>query len=105
MALTVQRPPVKNTVIGSGFIAMRIQIIAENFVNGRRVWQKEQDYGERNSTELGVQHYIRILGRTIRARKYPIKNKSVGLAVACLTNDNSWHASKFFRCLRRFIES
>jgi len=31
-------------------------------------WQREQSYGQRNVSELGVQRYKRILGNTLHAR-------------------------------------
>jgi hypothetical protein len=37
---------------------------------GRMAWQKERCYSHRNTSELGIQRYKRILGRATHVRKF-----------------------------------
>lgn len=64
-------PPRSNAVENDKAAMQRNHNIIEIKEHGRMVWQKEQEYGRRNYSELGVQRYQKILGNTMHARDLP----------------------------------
>lgn len=62
---------------------MRNLNVYEIAANGRMAWQQYHNYGQRNYSELGVQHYKRILGRGMYSRKLPNQKQEfmIGLGV------------------------
>ena len=63
-------PPAKNAMFNPKANSMRNRNILEIAAFGRMIWQKERRYGQRNISELGIQRYKRILGRTMHTRKF-----------------------------------
>lgn len=64
-------PPRSNAVENDKAAMQRNHNILEIKEHGRMAWQKEQEYGRRNYSELGVQRYQKILGNTMHARDLP----------------------------------
>jgi hypothetical protein len=61
-------PPREDAVLSTNNHAWRVKNIEAIKQNGRMNWQREQNYGQRNYSELGVQRYKRILGNTLHAK-------------------------------------
>jgi hypothetical protein len=38
--------------------------------NGRMEWQRQNNYGQRNYSELGMQRYKRIIGKSMHSREF-----------------------------------
>ena len=43
--------------------------------NGRMEWQRQNNYGQRNYSELGMQRYKRIIGKNMNSRDFYDKNR------------------------------
>jgi hypothetical protein len=76
---------------------MRNHNIGEIEMSGHIAWQKEQKYGQRNYSELGIQRYKRILGRATHARKMPTQTKEFILGCIVLNKMTSLGMSDSFR--------
>jgi hypothetical protein len=63
-------PPRKNAILDEGAALQRNQSILEIEENGRMAWQRENNYGQRNYSELGMQRYKRIVGRSMHSREF-----------------------------------
>jgi len=61
-------PPDKNAVINDKNHDIRNQHLKEIQAHGRMHWQKENQYGRRNTSELSIQRRKRILGNQLHAR-------------------------------------
>jgi hypothetical protein len=55
-------------ILNDNAAVMRNRNIQEIKDKGRMGWQKDRQYGQRNSSELNIQRYKRILGDTMQAR-------------------------------------
>ena len=63
-------PPRKNAIFNEDAAFQRNKNILEIEGNGRMAWQHENDYGQRNYSELGVQRYKRIIGKSMHSREF-----------------------------------
>ncbi|QGP52288.1 hypothetical protein PsalN5692_03796 (plasmid) [Piscirickettsia salmonis] len=66
---TVVIPPPKNAVLDDNNHTIRNKNLSEIIEQGRMHWQKANQYGRRNYSELGIQRYKRILGNTMQSRE------------------------------------
>lgn len=62
-------PPSKNAVLRKDNHPKRNTNILEVICCGRMDWQKRNNYGQRNYSELAIQRYKRILGNTMQSRE------------------------------------
>jgi hypothetical protein len=63
-------PPDKNAIIDNKNHDIRNQHLKEIQEHGRMNWQKENQYGRRNISELSIQRRKRILGNQLHAREF-----------------------------------
>lgn len=63
-------PPRKNAIFNEDAALQRNKNILEIKENGRMAWQRENGYGQRNYSELGVQRYKRIIGKSMHSREF-----------------------------------
>ena len=74
-------PPAKNAVLNIKSHTMRNRNVSEIAVYGRMAWQKKRRYGRRNISELGIQRYKRMLGRSMHASKF--ERQQQALMIGC----------------------
>ena len=89
-------PPAKNAVANCNAHEQRNRNIGEIEENGRMAWQRCHNYGQRNSSELGVQRYKRILGRAMHARE--MSRQKQEFMIGCSVLNNSPYARTDFNC-------
>jgi len=63
-------PPRKNANFSEESAEQRNKSILEIEVNGSMAWQRENNYGQRNYSELGVQRYKKIVGKSMHSREF-----------------------------------
>jgi hypothetical protein len=63
-------PPRKNAIFDEFSASQRNQSILEIKENGRMEWQRQNNYGQRNYSELGMQRYKRIIGKSMHSREF-----------------------------------
>ena len=68
-------PPDKNAVICETNHMVRNHNIEHIKSHGRMDWQRKSGYGRRNNSELAIQRYKRIIGRSIHSRDF--KNQKI----------------------------
>ena len=68
-------PPRKNAIFDESSSSQRNQSIMEIQENGRMEWQRQNNYGQRNYSELGMQRYKRIIGKSMHSRDFYDKNR------------------------------
>lgn len=63
-------PPRKNAIISGSAAVQRNHNILEIEENGRMAWQRQNNYGQRNYSELAIQRYKRIIGKSMHSRDF-----------------------------------
>lgn len=76
-------PPQVNAVYDDKAAVLRNRNILEIKKAGRMEWQRNQEYGKRNYSELGIQRYKRIIGPSLGSREMPrqIQEAMIGCGI------------------------
>lgn len=82
-------PPRVNAVENNKSAPMRNRNIVEIETNGRMQWQKDREYGRRNYSELGVQHYQRTFSDAMHARDFSRQQQEAMIASGALNKMTS----------------
>jgi hypothetical protein len=64
---------------------------------GRMQWQRKNQYGRRNYSELGVQRYQKIFGETMHAREFSRQQQEAILASGALNKMTSLGMPQSYR--------
>lgn len=74
-------PPRVNAVYADNAADLRNRNILEIKELGRMGWQRKEQYGKRNKSELGIQRYKRIVGGSLHSRE--MKNQKQEAVIGC----------------------
>jgi hypothetical protein len=91
-------PPAKNAVINDKNHAIRNQHLKEIEEHGRTNWQKENQYGRRNISELSIQRRKRILGNQLHARDISRQKIEAIIGSGILNKMTSLGMPQSYRC-------
>lgn len=91
-------PPDKNAVIDDKNHHIRNQHLKEIEEHGRMNWQKENQYGRRNTSELSIQRRKRILGNQLHARDISKQKVEAMIGSGILNKMTSLGMPQSYRC-------
>jgi hypothetical protein len=91
-------PPNKNAIIEDKNHDIRNQHLLEIQEHGRMNWQKENQYGRRNISELSIQRRKRILGNQLHAREFIRQKVEVMIGSGILNKMTSLGMPQSYRC-------
>jgi Transposase DDE domain len=91
-------PPDKNAIIHDKNHAIRNQHLQEIQAHGRMNWQKENQYGRRNISELSIQRRKRILGNQLHAREFTRQKVEAMIGSGILNKMTSLGMPQSYRC-------
>ena len=74
-------PPSKNALLRLENHKQRNNNIIDIAFDGRMAWQRKNNYGKRNYSELAIQRYKRILGNSLQSRE--IKRQKQEAMIGC----------------------
>jgi hypothetical protein len=78
---TIVISPRKDALLKSGNHCQRNNNIIDIAFKGQMAWQREQNYGRRNYSELAIQRYKRILGNQMQSREF--QNQKQEAMIGC----------------------
>ena len=82
-------PPRANAVVNDNAASQRNRNIIEIAEKGRMQWQKDNEYGRRNYSELGVQRYQNTFGDTMHSREFSRQEQEAMIASGALNKMTS----------------
>lgn len=91
-------PPDKNAIIHDKNHGIRNQHLREIQAHGRMNWQKENQYGRRNISELSIQRRKRILGNQLHAREFIRQKVEAMIGSGILNKMTSLGMPQSYRC-------
>ena len=90
-------PPDKNAIIHDKNHDIRNQHLKEIQEHGRMSWQKENQYGRRNISELSIQRRKRILGNQLHAREFTRQKVEAMIGSGILNKITSFGMPQIYR--------
>lgn len=91
-------PPDKNAIVHDKNHDIRNQHLKEIQKHGRMKWQKENQYGRRNISELSIQRRKRILGNQLHAREFTRQKVETMIGSGILNKMTSLGMPQSYRC-------
>ena len=91
-------PPDKNAIMHDNNHHIRNQHLKEIQEHGRKSWQKENQYGRRNISELSIQRRKRILGNYLHAREFTRQKIEAMIGSGILNKMTSLGMPQSYRC-------
>ncbi|MFT6836347.1 MAG: transposase, partial [Francisellaceae bacterium] len=92
-------PPDKNAVISDSSHQMRTEHLKMIKKHGRMYWQRYNQYGKRNYSELCIQRYKRILGNKIHGREMDCHKQESKIGCGALNKRTSLGMPQSYRCV------
>lgn len=94
----VSMPPDKNAKISNSNHVLRNHNLELIGKHGRMHWQKKTQYGRRNVSELGMQRYKRIIGRSMYSRDFDNQKQEAMIGASVLNKMTSLGMPISYRC-------
>ena len=91
-------PPHKNATINNSNHKLRSNNLELIDKHGRMHWQKKVEYGRRNNSELAIQRYKRILGKSLHSRDFNNQHQEAMIGASILNKMTSLGMPHSHKC-------